>query len=114
MLYHLFNHLPLSPLQYALDPLLVAQPTIYRILNYNPPTTLDRTGEYAKACGDLLRACGGAKLDYEGLLAIVAETCTTLLRIIAVSLNDSDAVTAAEVGHKTFSAHMLIYDRSQR
>lgn len=98
LLYHLFNHIPFSPFQYKLDPVLVAQPTIYRVLNYKPAPTLDSTGSYAKACGDLLRACGDAALACDGLLEVLARTGTTLLGILVPSLAIVETVTPAEVG----------------
>lgn len=97
LLYHLFNHVPLSPLQYALDPQLVAQPTIYRMLNYRPPPHLDATSSYAKACGDLLRAFGDADLGYEGLSDILARTGITLLEILVPSLAQVEAITPSDV-----------------
>lgn len=100
LLYHLFSHIPLSPLQYAMDPLSVGQPTIYRILNYRPPKVLDPTSLYAKACGDLLRACGDADLSYDGLLGVLARTATTVLGILGPALANIDSITPAEVHNR--------------
>lgn len=84
-------------MQYMLDPLLVAQPTIYRILYYRPPPALDPISSYAKACGALLRACGEAGIAYERLLEVLARTGTTLLATLVPAFSNAETITTAEV-----------------
>ena len=115
LLYHLFNHIPVSPLQHALDPQLVLQPTIYRILNYRPPPNLDSVGSYARACGDLLRASGSAELSYDGLLAVLAQTGSSLLHTLVPALGEAKSTTPLEEGLRLRNVSTLMtMNRSRR
>ncbi|KAK4685790.1 hypothetical protein P7C73_g4348, partial [Tremellales sp. Uapishka_1] len=64
LLHQLFSHIPSSPSQIALG--LTTQPTIYRIMKYQPST------EYTMRCSDILRACGDSDRSFEDLLEVVA------------------------------------------
>ncbi|RSH93008.1 hypothetical protein EHS25_008456 [Saitozyma podzolica] len=79
LLFHLFNHVPTSPIQFALG--MTTQPTIYRILNYRPSGELDPDGNYAARCSDILRSCGDAQVEFKHLLGVLGRCLVEMLHI---------------------------------
>ncbi|WWD17674.1 hypothetical protein CI109_102115 [Kwoniella shandongensis] len=95
LLYHLLNHVSLSSFQTILG--LTTQPTIYRILNYSPPSHTDQRQAYTERCSELLRACGDADLAFEQLIEIVGRTLSAMLEIVARTLLDVKQIELSNV-----------------
>jgi len=90
LLSYMFNYSPLSKFQTSFDEATRWQPVLYRILNYRPPPTIDREGEYGRYCAELLQACGDASIPFNRLVEISARCLAGCLRVVTPTLEMPD------------------------
>ncbi|WRT64345.1 uncharacterized protein IL334_001277 [Kwoniella shivajii] len=95
LLYHLFNHVPLSIFQITLN--LTTEPSIYRLMNYRPPINVEGHQTYTQRCSDILKACGDSDMTFEGLSEIVANCLSDMLDCVSSIVSDVAKTSKTEI-----------------
>ncbi|WVF70270.1 hypothetical protein IAT40_005059 [Kwoniella sp. CBS 6097] len=95
LLYHLFSHVTISTFQTSMGYLI--EPTIYRIMNYRPPTYFQDHAVYAQCCTDLLKASADSELNFEQLVENVARALGDMMAYMVMTMKDHDKVSVKEI-----------------
>ncbi|WVQ97632.1 hypothetical protein IAU59_004746 [Kwoniella sp. CBS 9459] len=94
-LYHMFNHVAVSTFQTSMG--YLTEPTVYRIMNYRPPTHFDGHAIYAQSCSDLLKACADLELGYDQLVDTVTSALGDMVAYIVTVVRSGVKVSIREI-----------------